>query len=117
MHHALGEVGSIIELTDEEFAKLAFNSRLQVWDSVEYEEVRESIEEKKDKEDLFDELVNIVGFSVKRANKVLGVFKSKEELLNGLSDLPFEKIENDLLLKTYQKKKKKSKEVKEDGIN
>jgi len=74
-------------------------------DVVEKEEVKVKSEVDK----LFEELTNKVGFSHKRAEKVIKLYKSKEDLLNDLDSLPFDKIENETLVKYFGKKTKKKK--------
>ena len=68
---------------------------------------KEEIKIKSEAEKLFDELVNKVGFSYKRADKVIEVYKSKEDLVKDLDSLPFEKIENETLVKYFGKETKK----------
>ena len=68
---------------------------------------------KNETEKLFDELTNNVGFSHKRANKVIEIYKSKKDLIPDLSSLPFEDVENETLVKYFGNKtnKKKKKEI------
>ena len=72
-------------------------------DIVEEEEIKVKSESDK----LFDELTGKVGFSHKRAEKVIEIYKSKEDLIKDLTALPFEEIENELLGKYFSKKTKK----------
>jgi len=109
-----GVAGEIIEV--EDIGKVPYNSTLQLCDSVDYEIVRVDLEAEKAKDDLLKELVNEVGFSNKRAAKVVKVFISKKELLKSLDSLPFEKIENELLVKHYRKSLKKKK-VKQSEVS
>lgn len=76
---------------------------------------KEEIKIKSEAEKLFDELTNNVGFSHKRANKVIEVYKSKEDLISDLDSLPFEDVENETLVK-YFGKKTKTKKKKETEI-
>ena len=73
-----------------------------VVDIVEEEEIK--VKSKTD--ELFDELTNKVGFSYKRAKKVIEIYESKKDLIKDLSKLPFNKIENETLVKYYGKKTK-----------
>jgi len=78
---------------------------------------KEEIKIKSNSELLFEELTNEVGFSHKRANKVIEIYKSKDELIDNLEKLPFEKIENETLVKYFGKKiKKKVKKIIEGEI-
>ena len=80
-------------------------------DIVEEEEIKVKSEFDK----LFDELTNKVGFSHKRADKVIELYKSREDLVKDLATLPFEEIENETLVKYFGKKtKKKVKEIKSE---
>ena len=83
-----------------------------VIDTVEEEEIK--IKSKTDL--LFDELTNEVGFSYKRANKVIEIYKSKDDLIDDLKALPFEKIENETLVKYFGKKTKKKKKIVKETI-
>ena len=69
----------------------------------------EEIKVKSKIEEWFDELTNKVGFSHKRADKVIEIYKSKTDLIKDLSHLPFNEIENETLVKYFGKKTKKKK--------
>jgi hypothetical protein len=72
---------------------------------------KEEIKVKTESEEFFEELTQIVGFSFKRANKVLEVFKTKNELVGNLDKLPFSEIENKTLIDFYKASSKKERTI------
>ncbi len=97
-----GQVGDIVEL--ENINNIPYCTFLEKVDEVKDEEVIAESEEARDKRKLYDELVNKAGFSRKRAEKIIGVYKSRKDLLSeDIDKLPFEQVEIDALKAYYIK--------------
>ena len=114
-----GGAGDIVELNEKEFNEFPFNVSLELLIPEEKEDDKKKIEffeVQKEMKKLRNELVNEVGLSDVRASKVLAKFPNKKLLLENLNKLPFEKIENEAILRFYGEPKKRiiKKQNKED---
>ena len=113
-----GKAGDVVELDNEGFTAFPKNvhlKKIEVGEEVKEEDVKEELDEKV----LFKrELVNEVGLSPNRTQRVLDKYGCKRDLLKDFK-LTFGKLENEALLNYYgkpkQKKKKAIKNIKEDN--
>ena len=105
--------GEILELTYDEFINMPYNSKLTKMDTADFKPKEAKYELDRKTKELRSELVNEVGFSQKRANKVIAVYSTREDLMKNLDKDSFEKIENELL-KEYYSKVKKIKDIADD---
>lgn len=103
----IGLQGDIIDVKEEDFGKIPFNVWLRQIDKIEDNKEIKDFETIKSTQELVAELVNVVGFSPKRATKITNIFKSKKELLDNLSKLPtsLEPIETETLVAYYGDRK------------
>lgn len=108
-HADLGAVGDVVEI--ENINEILFNSKLEL-----VEDKKVKVTEKEQENPFKKELIEEVGFSEKRAEKVIDVYKSKEDMLKERENLPFEKVEVDAIKAFYKREapKRVSKKDKEE---